>query len=190
MIDFKADIHECARTIKNGGIILYPTDTVWGLGCDARNEEAVQRIFKIKNREDQKSLLVLVEKDVRIEQLVKDVPEVAWDIVDNAEEPITIVYPGARNVAKNLIAEDGSLGIRLCKDAFCSSLIHTVNRPLVSTSANFSGQPTPTNFGEISPELIKLVDYVVEYRQKDVGKSRPSSIIRLGLDGRVEILRK
>ncbi len=184
------DIKAALAVLQKGGVILYPTDTIWGLGCDAGNEEAVKRIYDIKNRIDSKSMLVLMENAALLERYVLEVPEVAYDLIELSDKPLTIIYDGAKNLAKNLIAEDGSIGIRLTTEAFSSDLIRRFKRPIVSTSANISGKPSPACFGEIEQEIIDAVDYVVKYRQDDVQKAVPSGIIKLGRGGEIKIIRK
>jgi len=184
------DIKKALEVLKSGGIILYPTDTIWGIGCDATNEIAVQKIYKIKKREDSKSMLVLMENPALLERYVTEVPEIAWDLVEIATTPLTVIYPNAKNLAKNLIAEDGSIGIRFTKEAFTSQLLQRFRRPLVSTSANISGEKSPAFFDEISEEIKNQVDYIVEYRQNDTTLNQPSSIIKLGAGGRIDIIRK
>jgi len=184
------DIKKALEVLKSGGIILYPTDTIWGIGCDATNEKAVEKIYKIKNREDSKSMLVLMENPALLERYVTEVPEIAWDLIEIATTPLTIIFSKAKNLAKNLIAEDGSIGIRFTKEAFSSQLLQRFRRPLVSTSANISGEKSPAYFDEISEEIRNQVDYVVEYRQDDHTPSQPSSIIKLGVGGQIEIIRK
>lgn len=184
------DIKKALEVLKNGGVILYPTDTIWGIGCDATNVEAVQRIYQIKKREDSKSMLVLMENPALLDRYVDDVPEVAWDLVEISTTPLTVIYPGAKNLAKNLIAEDGSIGIRFTKEAFTSQLLQRFRRPLVSTSANISGEKSPAFFDEISEEIKNSVDYIVEYRQDDTTAAKPSSIIKLGPGGQIDIIRK
>jgi L-threonylcarbamoyladenylate synthase len=186
----KEDINNALEVLKNGGIILYPTDTIWGIGCDATNEEAVKRIYNIKRREDSKSMLVLMENPALLERYVDDVPEVAWDLVELTTTPLTVIYPNAKNLAKNLVASDGSIGIRFTKEAFTSQLIQRFRRPLVSTSANISGEKSPAFFGEISDEIKTQVDYIVSYRQDDLVPAKPSRIIKLGPGGKIEIIRK
>jgi L-threonylcarbamoyladenylate synthase len=180
------DIKKALEVLKNGGIILYPTDTIWGIGCDATNEKAVERIYQIKNREDSKSMLVLMENPALLERYIIEVPEIAWDLVEVATTPLTVIYPGA----KNLISEDGSIGIRFTKEAFTTQLLQRFRRPLVSTSANISGEKSPVFFVEISEEIKNQVDYIVEYRQNDTTPALPSSIIKLGTGGRIDIIRK
>ncbi|GAB1450518.1 L-threonylcarbamoyladenylate synthase [Draconibacterium sp.] len=184
------DIKKALDVLKNGGIILYPTDTIWGLGCDATNEKAVEKIYKIKKREDSKSMLVLMENPALLDRYVDDVPEIAWDLVEVASTPLTVIYPNAKNLAKNLIAEDGSIGIRFTKEAFTTQLLQRFRKPLVSTSANFSGEKSPSFFDEISEEIKNQVDYIVEFRQNDTTPAQPSSIIKLGAGGRIDIIRK
>lgn len=186
----KTDIEESLKVLNAGGIILYPTDTIWGLGCDATNESAVKRIFEIKKRSDQKSLLVLLDNPGKIPSYVNEVPEVAWDLIELSEKPITIIYSDAKNLAKNLIAEDGSIGIRIANDDFCQKLIQRFKKPIVSTSANISGEVAPVNFSEISDEIINAVDYVVKWRQDDYNKAQASSIIQLKPNGVVQIIRE
>lgn len=187
-MDFHDDIKACLEILQSGGVILYPTDTVWGLGCDANNPEAVQRIFDIKRRIDAKSMLVLVDSEARLNNYVPEIPDAAWDIMEFGTRPTTIVYDGAKNVCDALIAEDGSLGIRVASDEFCQKLIQRFKRAIVSTSANISGEATPVSFGEISEEVISQVDYVVEYSREKKGSS--SSIIKLGAGGQVKIIRE
>lgn len=175
--------------LKNGGTILYPTDTIWGIGCDATNIEAINKIFEIKKRDKNKSMIILVESEKRLQDLV-DVPEIAWEIIDLSEKPVTIVYDSPRGLPKELLAEDGSIGIRLVKDDFCKKLISKLNRPLVSTSANFSGEKSPLKFADINPEIIDLVDFVVEEQREKISKWEGSSVIRIWADNRVKVLRE
>lgn len=188
--DFSVDLTKALEVLRNGGVILYPTDTVWGIGCDATNAEAVKRIYEIKLREDSKSMLVLMENPNLLNSYIDEVPEIAWDLIEMTDKPLTIIYSGAKNLAPNLIASDGSIGIRITNEAFTQQLIQRLRKPLVSTSANISGQKTPQNFDEISQEIINAVDYVVEYRRDDIKKYAPSSIIKLGRGGQIEIIRK
>ena len=186
----KADLDEAVATLRQGGIILYPTDTVWGIGCDATNEEAVQRIYALKRRQDSKSMLVLVAETHEVERLISEVPEIAYDLMELAVRPITIVYTsGASGVAPSLIGEGGSLGIRQTQEAFSSALCRQLRRPIVSTSANISGEPTPLFFSGISEEIRSGVDYIVRYRQEDNTLREPSQIIQLGTGGEVKVLR-
>ena len=176
--------------MNEGGVILYPTDTIWGIGCDATNEEAVRRVYQIKQRSDSKAMLVLVDSPVKVDFYVQDVPEVAWDLIEVADKPLTIIYSGARNLASNLIAEDGSVGIRVTNEEFSKRLCQQFRKAIVSTSANISGQPSPANYSEITEELKSRVDYVVGYRQEEMGHPKPSSIIKLDKGGVIKIIRE
>ena len=184
------DLKKAVEVLKSGGIILYPTDTIWGIGCDATNTEAVKRIYDIKKREDSKSIPILMENPALLNRYVDEVPEVAWDLVELSTTPLTVIYPGAKNLATNLVAEDGSIGIRFTKEEFTRQLLQRFRRPIVSTSANISGEKSPAFFDEISEEIRESVDYIVEYRQDDSMPSQPSSVIKLGPGGQIDILRK
>lgn len=184
------DVVAAIEVLKSGGVILYPTDTIWGIGCDATNEAAIDRIYQLKRRTDTKSMLVLVDTLTRIEQYVQEIPEIAFQLLEVADKPMTIIYPGARNLAKNLIGQDGSIGIRLVKDEFCVRLLSRIKRPLVSTSANLSGQSSPLTYKDIVDEIKSGVDYVVKWRQNDHRSARPSSIVKVYVNGVIEILRK
>jgi L-threonylcarbamoyladenylate synthase len=184
------EIIRALAVLKAGGIILYPTDTIWGIGCDATHTEAVKKIYHLKQREETKSMLVLVEHANRILRHVKDVPDVAWQLIEVAHKPMTLIYPGAINFAPNLINQDGTIGIRIVQDEFCQKLVTKLNRPIVSTSANISGQPAPAIFREISGEIKRGVDYVVNWHQDEITKAQPSSIIKIGLKNEIEIIRK
>src|SRR4051812_10778820 len=166
------DLQKALEVLHSGGVILYPTDTVWGLGCDATNEEAVLKLFEIKVRNEAKSLIVLVADEQQLLRTVKDIPEVAWDLIQNTERPLTIVYDNVTGLAPSVKAADGSAGIRIVKDEFCQKLIKKFGKPLVSTSANISGEPTPANFAEITEKLKKQVDYIVQWRQNEKQKSQ------------------
>ncbi|MEX0316135.1 MAG: L-threonylcarbamoyladenylate synthase [Allomuricauda sp.] len=183
------EINNCIDELKKGNLILYPTDTVWGIGCDASNPEAVQKVYALKNRADSKALICLVANQAMLERHVTEVPEVAYDLIDLAEKPVTIVFDKPKGVAKNLIAEDNTLAIRVASDKFCQYLINKFGRPIVSTSANISGMPTPKQFKEISSEILKGVDYVVNLPDENKNPS-PSSIIKLGNDGQVKVIRE
>ena len=182
-------MEQIIQTLKSGGTILYPTDTIWGIGCDATNIEAIEKIFEIKKREKTKSMIILVESEKRLQDLV-DVPEMAWEIMDLSEKPVTIIYDHPRNLPKELLAEDGSVGIRLVKNDFLKKLISKLNKPLVSTSANFSGEKSPMKFSDISHEIVDSVDFVVEENQDKVSEYSGSSIIRVWSDGRVKVIRE
>ena len=184
------DIKKACEVLRKGGVILYPTDTIWGIGCDATNEDAVKRVYEIKKRDDSKSMLVLMENPVKLQNYIADVPHIAWDLIDLADKPLTIIYDGARNLAANLIAEDGSVGIRITSEPFSAQLCKQFRKPIVSTSANLSGEPSPSNFREIPEEVKKAVDYIVTYRQKDNGKAQPSGIVKLSKNGTISIIRK
>ena len=172
-----------------GGLILYPTDTIWGIGCDATNEEAVRRVYELKRRSDHKAMLLLMDSSAKLNYYVQEVPDVAWDRIELADSPVTVIYSGARNVAPNLLAEDGSVGIRITQEEFSHKLCERFRKPLVSTSANVSGDPSPANFSEISETIKAGVDYIVRYRQDDLSKAAPSHIIKLGAGGLVKIIR-
>lgn len=189
MENISSEIHNAYEVIKEGGIILYPTDTVWGIGCDATNAEAVKKIYALKQREESKSMIVLMNGEKMMYNVFKDIPETAWQILDLSEKPTTLILDNPRNVAPNIIAEDQTLGIRLVKDPFCYKLMERMKRPLVSTSANISGQPTPKSFKEIAPEIIKGVDYVVNLHREKIC-DKPSTIIKLTSDSQVKIIRK
>jgi L-threonylcarbamoyladenylate synthase len=184
------DLNNALAVLKRGGVILYPTDTIWGIGCDATNADAVDRIYKIKQREDSKSMLVLMENPALLDRYVEDVPEIAWDLIEITTTPLTVIYPKAKNLAPNLVAADGSIGIRFTREEFSSELLKRFRKPLVSTSANVSGQPSPTCFKEISEAIKASVDYIVKYRQNDQATAKPSSIIKLETGGKIEIIRK
>ena len=184
------DIKKACQVMREGGVILYPTDTIWGIGCDATNEDAVRRVYEIKQRQDSKAMLVLVDSSVKVDFYVRDVPEVAWDLIDLADKPLTIIYSGARNLAANLLAEDGSVGIRVTNDDFSKRLCQQFRKAIVSTSANISGQPSPKNFSEISEEVKSAVDYIVGYRQEEMSNPKPSSIIKLDKGGVIKIIRE
>ena len=184
------DIKNACRVMEEGGIILYPTDTIWGIGCDATNEEAVRRVYEIKHRADSKAMLVLVDSPVKVDFYVDDVPAVAWDLIELADKPLTIIYSGARNLAPNLLAEDGSVGIRVTNEEFSKRLCQQFRKAVVSTSANVSGQPSPACFAEISEELKAAVDYIVSVRREETTRSKPSGIIKLGRGGEVKVIRE
>ncbi len=189
MNDISTEIHNAFQVIQNGGIILYPTDTVWGIGCDATNPEAVKKIYELKKRAESKSMIVLMNGEKMMYNVFAAIPEVAWQILDLAEKPTTLILDKPRNVAPNIVADDDSLAVRLVTEPFCYKLMERMKKPLVSTSANISGQPTPKSFKEISPEIIKGVDYVVNLHREKIC-DKPSTIIKLTLDSQVQIIRK
>ena len=186
----REEIKKACEVLQKGGVILYPTDTVWGIGCDATNEEAVKRVYEIKRREDSKAMLVLVDSDVKVDFYVKDVPEVAWDLIQYATKPLTVIYDDARNLASNLIGEDGSVGIRVTSEEFSKQLCYRFRKAIVSTSANISGEPSPASFSEIQDEIKQAVDYIVEYRQDEPAGAKPSSILKLSRGGVIKIIRE
>lgn len=193
----KEDLQEAVRVMREGGVILYPTDTVWGIGCDATNAEAVSRIYRIKQREDSKSMLCLLDAPGKLQGYVADIPEMAWSLLeavegedaDTKQRPMTIIYPKAKNVAPNLLAEDGSLGIRITSEPFSKALCEMLRHPVVSTSANISGQPAARYFAEIDKQLLEAVDYVCQFRREDHTEHQPSSIIKLGEGNLFKIIR-
>ena len=184
------DIRTAVQTLRQGGLILYPTDTIWGIGCDAANEEAVRRIFQLKRREDSKAMICLVDSANRMQRYLRQVPDVAWDLVEFAEKPLTLILDSAVNLAPSLIAEDGSIGLRVTHENISHELCYRFERAIVSTSANISGEPSPACFDEISYEIKQGVDYIMRSRQNDQSKSKPSQIVKLSLNGQIQIIRK
>ena len=184
------DIRKAIEVLRQGGTILYPTDTIWGIGCDATNPEAVKKVFELKQREDSKALICLVDSAGRLQRYVRNVPEVAWDIIDLATKPTTVILSGAVNLAPNLLAEDGSVGLRVTSEVFSHTLCYRFQKAIVSTSANISGEPSPQTFADISDEIKKRVDYICESRQRDTSRHEPSAIIKLGPTGEVTIIRR
>ena len=184
------EVARALKVVQEGGIILYPTDTIWGIGCDATNTEAIKKILRLKQRDETKSMIILLDTDNKLESYISDVPSLAYDLIEYAENPLTLIMPGARNVSPALISADGSLGVRIVKHDFCQQLIQRLRKPLVSTSANISGRPSPQNFGQIDPEIIDGVDYVVNLEQHDTELKKPSTIMRLQPDGRFEFIRR
>jgi L-threonylcarbamoyladenylate synthase len=189
MNDINAEIHKAFEIIQNGGIILYPTDTIWGIGCDATNADAVKKIYSLKQREESKSMIVLMNGEKMMYTVFKDIPEVAWQILDFSEKPTTLILDNPRNIAQNIVGDDNTLGIRMVKEPFCYKLMERMKKPLVSTSANISGQYAPKSFKEISPEIINGVDYVVNLHRDKIC-DKPSTIIKLTSDSQVKIIRK
>lgn len=186
----KDEIKKVLQVLRKGGVILYPTDTIWGIGCDATNDEAVAKVYEIKKRADSKSMLVLLDEAEFLHSYMKKVPDVAFNLIEMSEKPTTIIYDDAQRLAENLINEDGSIGIRITDDKFCKMLIDKLAKPIVSTSANISGKASPQSFDEISNEIKKAVDYIVNWRQDEKVKAKPSSIIKLGSGGQIQIIRK
>ncbi len=183
------EVLKAYEVIKKGGIILYPTDTVWGIGCDATNTKAVERIFQIKKRDEPKSMIILLDQFEKLYQYVKNVPELALDLNNNITTPLTIVYPQAKNISKKLIADDGSIAIRIVRDEFCQKLISLMNKPLVSSTAKFYGDPNPLIFNKINEEIFKTVDYVVGINHFRIKEVKSSTIIKFNLNGEYEIVR-
>lgn len=186
---FEEDIRNALAVLKKGGIILYPTDTIWGIGCDATNPEAVKKIYELKRRAESKSMLVLVDSEAMLDRTVRDIPEVAWQLIEAAVDPMTIIYDHPTGVAHNLIAEDGSLGIRITSERYSNELCRRLRRPIVSTSANLSGEKSPSFFPEISGEIKSGCDYVAEYRRNDLTPHKPSNIIKVGEGGLIKVIR-
>jgi L-threonylcarbamoyladenylate synthase len=186
---YENDIRECLAVLKNGGVILYPTDTIWGLGCDATNPAAVEKIFSIKSRDESKSLLILVDSEAMLDRYVKEIPEIVFELTGVSDKPMTIIYPSGKNLAQGVCSEDGSVGIRICHDEFCKELINRFRKPIVSTSANISGKPSPSVYGEIEKAVIEAADYAVMYRRDDRRSNSASSVIKVDLNGTIKILR-
>ena len=185
----KEDLSKCLTVLQNGGLILYPTDTVWGIGCDATNSDAIKKIYDLKGRITSKALITLVSSEVMLERTVVDIPSIAWDLIDAATSPLTIIYDKVKGISDTAIAEDGTCGIRLTDDSFCKQLIQRFGKPIISTSANQSGQPTPMIFSEIDEHILKGVDFVVNFRQNENDKKTASNIIKLQNNGAIKIIR-
>lgn len=183
------DIKKALEVLHQGGVILYPTDTIWGLGCDATNESAVKRIYDIKKRTDNKAMLTLIDSTAKLAAYVDEIPDIAWDLIELSEKPITIIYPRAKNLAKSLIAEDGSIGIRVTKEIFSKTLCERFKKPIVSTSANISGENSPVNFFEITSEIKNNVDFIVNFRQEERLLPQASSVIKLDKGNLFKIIR-
>ena len=184
-----ADITQCLKVLSAGGLILYPTDTVWGIGCDATNAEAVKRVYQLKQRDDSKALIVLIDSADHLDHYVVDVPMIARELIDVAVKPLTIIYEGAYNLAPNVLGKEDSVGIRIPNDEFCHRLCERYGKPIVSTSANVSGQPTAKTFADIDNAIVKGVDYAVQHRRNDNKPHQPSNIILLSRDGTFKIIR-
>lgn len=185
-----SEINKAIEVLKSGGTILYPTDTVWGIGCDATNEKAVEKILEIKQRSDVNGFIVLLDNAYKLNKYVQEVPAVAWDLIELSDKPLTIIYDQAIHFAPNVINKDGSIAIRIIKDEFCQKLIYKYGNPIVSTSANLNNQATPQHFKEISNDILKTVDFVVNWRQHEKTNPKPSSIIKLAANGEIKIIRK
>lgn len=186
----KEDLNQALETLKSGGLILYPTDTIWGIGCDATNPEAVEKIFALKGRDKGKSMIILLGNDNQLQSYVSEVPEVAYELLEATDKPLTIIYSKAKNLAANVVAEDGSIGIRVVNHPFCEQLLQRFRKPIVSTSANISGQASARNYAEVSDEIVNGVDYVVKFGQQDPSNGTASTIMKLDPSGKFEFIRK
>jgi L-threonylcarbamoyladenylate synthase len=186
----KDEVAKALKVVQEGGIILYPTDTIWGIGCDATNTEAIKKIYTLKQRDETKSMIILLDTENKLESYISEVNPLAYELIEYAENPLTLVMPGAKNISPALIAGDGSVGIRITKHPFCQQLIQRMRKPLVSTSANVSGKPSPQYFSQIEPEIFYGVDYVVDIDQQDMEIKIPSVIMRLEPNGKFEFIRR
>jgi L-threonylcarbamoyladenylate synthase len=186
----KDEVAKALKVVQEGGIILYPTDTIWGIGCDAANTEAINKIYRLKQRNEAKGMIILLDTENKLESYISEVNPLTYDLIEYAENPLTLVMPGAKNISQALISNDGSVGIRITKHPFCQQLIQRLRKPLVSTSANISGKPSPQYFLQIDLEIIEGVDYVVDIDQHDMEIKTPSTIMRLAPDGKFEFIRR
>ena len=184
------EVNKAFEVLKEGGLILYPTDTIWGIGCDATNAKAVDKVFKLKGRSGEKSLIILLDSDSKLQSYINEVPEIAYDLIEFAENPLTIVYSGAKNLAPNAIAGDGTIGVRIVKHEFCTQLLQRFRKPIISTSANLSGESSPASFFDISAVIKEGVDYVVDWDQHVVSNVKPSTIMKLEPGGKFSFIRK
>jgi L-threonylcarbamoyladenylate synthase len=183
------EIKKVVEVLNLGGTILYPTDTIWGIGCDATNARAAEKVYKLKGRVPQKSLIILVESVEKLKEYIVEIPEMAVDLIESVTDPLTIIYPGARNLAKNVVAEDNTIAVRIPRDEFCQELLKAFGKPITSTSANISGHPSPLSFSKISSDIISGVDYVVNLNKDRINRPKASTIIRISDSGEVQILR-
>jgi len=183
------EINKIVKVLKRGGIIVYPTDTVWGIGCDATNKKSIEKIYKLKRRFQEKSFIILVKDKKEIFKYVGDTPDILWDFADQFNTPLTVIYPNAQNLPKNVIAPDGSVAIRITKDEFCKKIIENLGKPIISTSANISGEIPPLVYSMISEEILKFADYVAEFKRNKVTEIKPSTIIKITDDGLIDIVR-
>lgn len=183
------DLNSSLKTLAEGGVILYPTDTIWGIGCDATNSKAIEKVFGIKKRAESKSLIILVDSEQMLAHYVSQVPDIVHDLIEQYDRPLTIIYPSAQNLPRNLVAPDGSIAIRVVRHPFCQQLISRFGKPITSTSANISGMPSPASFQSISAEVLQSVDYTVFYDRENPRAAIPSTIIRINLHGEFEIIR-
>jgi len=186
----RQEVEKALEVLRQGGVILYPTDTIWGIGCDATNVEAVDKVYKLKGRDAGKSMIILLDTENKLPSYVADVPEIAYDLIEYAENPLTIIYSGAKNLAPNVVGADGSIAIRVTSDEFCKQLIQRFKKPIISTSANLSNEPSPANFSEIADDIVEGVDLVVDWKQDDMTVKKPSTIMKLEPDGRFAFIRK
>ena len=186
----KQEIEKALQVLRDGGIILYPTDTIWGIGCDATNAEAVDKVYKLKGRDAAKSMIILLDTENKLPSYVREVPDIAYDLIEFAENPLTIIYSGARNLASNAVGADGSIAIRVTNDEFCKQLIQRFKKPIISTSANLSNEPSPANFQEVSDAIMDGVDLVIDWKQDDLTIKKPSTIMKLEPDGRFAFIRR
>ncbi|PLX12396.1 MAG: threonylcarbamoyl-AMP synthase [Marinilabiliales bacterium] len=186
----KEEINRALEILINGGIILMPTDSIWGLACDATNQEAIEKIYAIKKKTDHKAMLILLSNANRLYQYIKDIPDIAWELIDNSVKPLTIIYPNAKNLPESIMGTDKSIGIRIVDEPFCNQLLERFKKPIVSTSANISGVNFPPTFAHISDQIKKQADYIVDYKQNITDEGKPSEIIKLEKDGSIKILRK
>lgn len=186
----KEDLRKSIDTLRRGGTILYPTDTIWGIGCDATNTKAVAKIYRIKMRMESKKMIVLLDRKEKLNEYIEEVPEIAYDLIERVDTPLTIIYPNARNLAKNIIGDDGSIAIRIVQHDFCYKLVRMFGKPIVSTSANITGESSPLLFKNISPQIQDQVDYAVKLGRNEIGVIKPSTIIKLLPDGQFEIIRR
>jgi L-threonylcarbamoyladenylate synthase len=184
------DLKKASDVLREGGLILYPTDTIWGIGCDATSVDAVQRVYALKQRTDHKAMLALMDSPAKLNSYISEIPDIAWDLMEVADKPLTIIYSNAKNLAKNLLGEDGSIGIRITNERFSKNLCERFRKPIVSTSANISGMPSPGSFSEIAEAVREGVDYIVRYRQDEIGKAKPSGIIKVGEGGLIQVIRE
>jgi L-threonylcarbamoyladenylate synthase len=189
MADFEHDIKECIKALNSGGVILYPTDTIWGIGCDATNAQAIEKVYDVKNRPKNKSCIILLAENKDVLQYVAAPHPDIIALLDEFDTPTTVIYNGAVDLPDNLVAEDGSIGIRVTNDPFCKALIKRLGKPLVSTSANLSGEPSPETFGKVSAAIVKAVDYVVKYRQDDDVIRQPSRLVKIDDEANIIVLR-
>lgn len=185
----REELIKTVEVLKAGGTILYPTDTIWGIGCDATNSRAVQKVYKIKHRQFAKSMIILLDQEEKLTKYVKKVPETAWDLMKNIDTPLTIIYPHAKNLAKNVIARDKTIAIRIVRNEFCRKLISLFNKPIVSTSANISDEAIPLTFNDISPEIKNNVDHIVDLYKNNIQQVKPSTIIKINEDGEFRVIR-